>query len=152
MALKEAQNATLEEQRNHIEMLEKALDNAQVRIADKNRQALDAAAVVDKCSHLQKLLQEALDDKKRLQEESSKEKAHLEMELTQLKMHLAKEGLNRKPNCSVDHDDHAILKRDLASKDERIAYLESHIKEIQKEHDEVLKRRQTTARVETEAL
>uniref|UniRef100_A0A915DGG8 Uncharacterized protein n=1 Tax=Ditylenchus dipsaci TaxID=166011 RepID=A0A915DGG8_9BILA len=51
----EAQNTTLEEQRTHIEMLEKALTNAQERLAAKERQAVDAVAVVDKCSHLQKL-------------------------------------------------------------------------------------------------
>jgi hypothetical protein len=36
----EAQNATLEEQRNHIEMLDKALVNAQERLAAKERAAV----------------------------------------------------------------------------------------------------------------
>lgn len=36
----EAQNATLEEQRNHIEMLDKALSNAQERLAAKERAAV----------------------------------------------------------------------------------------------------------------
>jgi angiomotin like len=50
----EAQSATLEEQRRHIEVLEKALANAQERLAAKERSAVDAVAVVDKCTNLQK--------------------------------------------------------------------------------------------------
>lgn len=86
----EAQSTTLEEQRTHIEMLEKALANAQERIAAKDRQAIDAVAIVDKCSHLQKLLQEALDDKQKRQEEHNKQKSQLEMELAQMRMQMAK--------------------------------------------------------------
>lgn len=86
----EAQTTTLEEQRTHIEMLEKALTNAQERIAAKERQAIDAVAIVDKCSHLQKLLQEALDDKQKRVDEHNKQKSQLEMELAQLRMQIAK--------------------------------------------------------------
>lgn len=50
----EAQTATLEEQRTHIEVLEKALANAQERLAAKDRLAVDAVAIVDKCTHLQR--------------------------------------------------------------------------------------------------
>ena len=53
----EAQSATLEEQRTHIDVLEKALSNAQERLAAKERSAVDAVAVVDKCTHLQRLKQ-----------------------------------------------------------------------------------------------
>ncbi|KAF7637167.1 hypothetical protein Mgra_00003338 [Meloidogyne graminicola] len=88
----DAQSATLEEQRTHIEVLEKALANAQERLAAKERAAIDAAAVVDKCSHLQRILQEALEDKQRQKEQHGRQVAQLEMELTQLKLQLAKEN------------------------------------------------------------
>lgn len=52
------------------------------------RQAVDAVAVVDKCSHLQKLLQDALDDKQKRQEEHNRQKTQLEMELAQLRLQM----------------------------------------------------------------
>lgn len=88
----EAQEATLEEQRTHIEVLERALSNTQERLTAKDRQTADAIAMVEKCTHLQKLLQETLDEKQRYQEICKKQKAKFEMELTQLRMHISREN------------------------------------------------------------
>lgn len=45
---------------------------------------------MDKCAHLQKLLQEALDEKQKCQDDYNKQKSQLEMELTQLRMQASK--------------------------------------------------------------
>lgn len=45
---------------------------------------------MDKCAHLQKLLQEALDEKQKCQDDYNKQKSQLEMELTQLRMQMSK--------------------------------------------------------------
>lgn len=84
-------------------MLDKALSNAQERLAAKERSAVgmsnkiysvktinfkDAVALVDKCTHQQKLLQEALDEKQKLQEEHTRQKALFEKEIAQFKSQL----------------------------------------------------------------
>jgi chromosome segregation ATPase len=71
----EAQNATLIEQRSHIDVLEKALTNAQERIRERERQVIDAAGVADKCSHLQKLLDEAVKENQQARDEWSRQQA-----------------------------------------------------------------------------
>ncbi|CAD5234789.1 unnamed protein product [Bursaphelenchus xylophilus] len=131
----DAQNATLIEQRNHIEMLEKALKNAQERLRDRERAAVDAVALVDKCTHQQKLLQEALDDKQKLQDEHNKQQIQLEMELTQLKMQLAKEnGGPRKPVRVGDGDVMVVVQQ----KEDRITQLEQNLTDLQKRYTETL--------------
>nr|CAD2169472.1 unnamed protein product [Meloidogyne enterolobii] len=147
----DAQSATLEEQRTHIEVLEKALANAQERLAAKERAAIDAAAVVDKCSHLQRILQEALEDKQRQKEQHGRQVAQLEMELTQLRLQLAKENnsqaigsLGRKggaitaaAGCANNNtpeatDEMLKLKKELNQKEERISQLETSLLQIQR--------------------
>ncbi|KAL7071648.1 hypothetical protein ACQ4LE_009235 [Meloidogyne hapla] len=145
----DAQSATLEEQRTHIEVLEKALANAQERLAAKERATIDAAAVVDKCSHLQRILQEALEDKQRQKEQHGRQVAQLEMELTQLRLQLAKENnsqaigsLGRKGgamtaagannNTPEATDEMLKLKKELNQKEERISQLETSLLQMQR--------------------
>lgn len=131
----DAQNATLEEQRNHIEMLEKALTNAQERLAAKERAAVDAVALVDKCTHQQKLLQEALDDKQKMQEEYTRLKSQNDMELAQLKMQLAKDGPRK-----IKGADEERLKTVIQQKEDRISQLENSLMDLQKRYnDEILR-------------
>ncbi|CAD5229026.1 unnamed protein product [Bursaphelenchus okinawaensis] len=130
----DAQNATLIEQRNHIEMLEKALKNAQERLKDKERSSVDAVALVDKCTHQQKLLQDALDENQRLQDDHNKQQIQLEMEVTQLKMQVAKE--NGQQRRSGDNEIVTILKQ----KDDKISQLEQNVMELQKRYNDVLQK------------
>ncbi|KAI6191897.1 hypothetical protein M3Y97_00277400 [Aphelenchoides bicaudatus] len=129
----EAQNATLEEQRNHIEMLDKALSNAQERLAAKERAAVDAAALIDKCSHQQKLLQEVMDEKKRQQEDNERQKSSMEKE-------------------PIDAEELVRLRKNVQSKDERIEHLESNVVDIQKRFNDEKQRSEATTRTEVEAL
>ena len=143
----DAQNSTLEEQRTHIEVLEKALTNAQERLAAKDRSAVDAVAVVDKCRHLQRMLQEALEDKQRQKEQNGRQVAQLEMELTQLRLQLSKESssqalgsLGRKGGGTMAAnggspeaaDEMLKLRKALSQKEERIAQLEGSLLQMQR--------------------
>ncbi|KAI1707900.1 angiomotin [Ditylenchus destructor] len=152
----DAQSATLEEQRTHIDMLEKALNNAQERLAAKERQAVDAVAIVDKCSHLQKLLQDAIDDKQKRQEEYNRQKAQFEMEMTQLKMQLAKDGSNSfghiKGAKSSEIEEIAKLKKTIFAKDERISQLENNFLETQKRYNGELQRNDQSHRGDSDEM
>jgi len=75
----EAQNSTLVEQRSHIDVLEKALTNAQERISARERQVMDAAGVADKCTHLQKLLDEAVRENQQARDEWSRQQAAMQI-------------------------------------------------------------------------
>lgn len=151
----EAQSATLEEQRTHIEVLEKALANAQERLAAKDRLAVDAVAVVDKCTHLQRMLQEALEDKQRQKEQHGRQVAQLEMELTQLRLQQAKENNNQalgslgrkggtiattapngSPEIAASAEEILKLRKTLTQKEERISQLENSLLRIQKRTDD----------------
>ncbi|KAI6226433.1 hypothetical protein M3Y99_01293600 [Aphelenchoides fujianensis] len=147
----EAQNATLEEQRNHIEILESALKNAQERLATKDRAAADAIALVDKVAHQQKLVQETLDEKQKMQDEYERQKAQLEMEVAQLKVQLVRPTTPGRGNAGRSTDGEEVLKlrKSVQSKDERIAQLEATVRELQKKHAEDLQRND---RVEMEVL
>jgi predicted RNase H-like nuclease (RuvC/YqgF family) len=132
-------------------MLDKALSNAQERLAAKERSAVDAVALIDKCSHQQKLLQEASDNKQKLQEEHKREKSFLEKEVAQLKMQLENNG-TRKNGWSLENEETAKLHKTVQSKDERITQLESSMMELQKRYNEDMQRNEITTRNETEAL
>lgn len=114
-------------------MLEKALNNAQDRLMAKERAAKDAAALVDKCTHQQKLLQESLEEKQKLQEKHNKHVAQLEMELAQAKVQAPKEGggVPRKAPRSSDGDEPCKLQQQLVQKDKRIAQLEVSLAALQ---------------------
>ncbi|KAL3084344.1 hypothetical protein niasHT_035170 [Heterodera trifolii] len=159
----EAQSATLEEQRTHIEVLEKALSNAQERLAAKERSAVDAVAVVDKCSHLQRMLQEALEDKQRQKEDHGRQVAQLEMELTQLRLQFAKDSnpsaigsIGRKSGGSMAisagtateggiGDEMLKLRKTISLKDDRISQLESGLLEMQRRYNDELQLRETAS-------
>jgi angiomotin like 1 len=102
-----AQNVTLEDQRKHIAILDKALKNAQEKVTRKenevrplNRQSLHSdtltfqcqqlARAADRNAELQQALQASVADKQERDEAHKRVKAQLEMEIAQLKMQLAK--------------------------------------------------------------
>lgn len=110
----EAQNATLEEQRTHISMLEKALSNAQERLAKREKVIFllrnaplqwkffavlshndfevcdELTLAAERANHLQRLLHETLLDKQARDETHAQERTQWEMDMTQLKMQLNK--------------------------------------------------------------
>ncbi|VDM60258.1 unnamed protein product [Angiostrongylus costaricensis] len=86
----EAQNATLEEQRTHISMLEKALSNAQERLAKREKVCDELTIAAERANHLQRLLHETLLDKQARDETHAQERVQWEMDMTQLKMQLNK--------------------------------------------------------------
>ncbi|KAI6205176.1 hypothetical protein M3Y94_00763000 [Aphelenchoides besseyi] len=147
----EAQNATLEEQRNHIEILESALKNAQERLASKDRAAVDAVALVDKCAHQQKLVQETKEEKQKMQDEYERQKAQLEMEVAQLKVQL-ENSRTRNAGRSTDGDELLKLHKTLQSKDDRISQLETTVRDLQKRYNDEVQRNESTTRNETDSL
>uniref|UniRef100_A0AC34FLL9 Uncharacterized protein n=1 Tax=Panagrolaimus sp. ES5 TaxID=591445 RepID=A0AC34FLL9_9BILA len=146
----EAHIVTLNEQRNHIDMLEKALTNAQEKLATKDRQLQDYNNVVERCNHVQKLLQDTTDDRKRRHDEYMKEKAHLEMQLAQAKMQIANPS-PRKNRTSPEPEENSRLRRVLASKEEKIGQLEAILLQLQKKYGDDAQRKEMTLKSEIEA-
>ncbi|TKR80528.1 hypothetical protein L596_014590 [Steinernema carpocapsae] len=138
----EAQRVTLDEQRTHIDILEKAVRNAQDRINKKDQQAVDAAAVVDRANHLQKLVNELTEEKDRREEEIKRERAQFEMELTQLKMK-AKDSLALGLKKSGGEESLTRLKKIIHQKDEKITTLERTVMELEKKLREAIRNNQS---------
>ncbi|CAJ0610307.1 unnamed protein product [Cylicocyclus nassatus] len=140
----EAQNATLEEQRTHISMLEKALSNAQERLAKREKVCDELTLAAERANHLQRLLHETLLDKQARDETHAQERTQWEMDMTQLKMQLNKDfsqngSLKRISRLTGDAGDETInrLKKTMYAKDERITQLERTVVELQRRlHEE----------------
>ncbi|KAJ1352741.1 hypothetical protein KIN20_009162 [Parelaphostrongylus tenuis] len=135
----EAQNATLEEQRTHISMLEKALSNAQERLAKREKVCDELTIAAERANHLQRLLHETLLDKQARDETHAQERVQWEMDMTQLKMQLNKDfsqngSLKRISRLAGDSGDETInrLKKTMYLKDERITQLERTVIELQR--------------------
>jgi hypothetical protein len=106
--------------------------------------------LIDKCSHQQKLLQEALDEKKRLQEENERQKGLAETEISELKLQLeAVQSTNGQP---IDAEELVKLRKGVQSKEEKIDHLESSIADIQRRFSDERHRSDATTRTEVDAL
>ncbi|WKY14458.1 hypothetical protein Q1695_000195 [Nippostrongylus brasiliensis] len=135
----EAQNATLEEQRTHISMLEKALSNAQERLAKREKVCDELTVATERANHLQRLLHETLLDKQARDESHAQERTQWEIDMTQLKMQLNKDfsqngSLKRLSRLGGDSNDETVnrLKKSIHAKDERITQLERTVVELQR--------------------
>ncbi|KJH48772.1 hypothetical protein DICVIV_05097 [Dictyocaulus viviparus] len=156
----EAQNATLEEQRTHISMLEKALSNAQERLVKREKVCDELTIAAERANHLQRLLHETLLDKQVRDETHAQERVQWEMDMTQLKLQLNKVdfthllienksvpkkcdkfqdfsqngSLKRLSRLAGDSADETInrLKKTMFLKDERITQLERTVIELQR--------------------
>ena len=132
-------------------MLEKALSNAQERLSAKDRQLMDSNAMVEKYNHLQKLLQDSIEDKQRRHEEYMKDKNQLEMELTLAKMQ--KENPSpRKSRTSPEPEDSTRMRRVIASKDDKIVQLEGTILQLQRKYAEDNHKKEIMLKAEMENL
>uniref|UniRef100_A0A1I7ZN69 Angiomotin_C domain-containing protein n=2 Tax=Steinernema glaseri TaxID=37863 RepID=A0A1I7ZN69_9BILA len=138
----EAQRVTLEEQRTHIDILEKAVRNAQERISKKEQQAVDAAAVVDRANHLQKLVDDLSEEKTRRDEEIKRERAQFEMELTQQKMKV-KDSVALGLKKSGGEEALNRLKKTVHQRDEKIAHLERTVIDLEKKLREQIRNNQS---------
>ncbi|KAK0403993.1 hypothetical protein QR680_017229 [Steinernema hermaphroditum] len=138
----EAQRVTLEEQRTHIDILEKAVRNAQDRITKKEQQAVDAAAVVDRANHLQKVVDELSEEKERRDEEFKRERAQFEMELTQQKMKV-KDSVALGLKKSGGEEALSRLKKTIHQRDEKIANLERTVIDLEKKLREQIRNNQS---------
>lgn len=100
---------------------------------------LDAAALVDKCSYQQKILQEVKD-----------EKSSMEKEVGELKLQLeAVRSTNGQP---IDAEELVKLRKGVQLKDEKIEQLETNMLDIQKRFNEEKQRNEATTKTEIEAL
>uniref|UniRef100_A0A0K0D6C9 Coiled-coil domain-containing protein 39 n=1 Tax=Angiostrongylus cantonensis TaxID=6313 RepID=A0A0K0D6C9_ANGCA len=129
----------LEEQRTHISMLEKALSNAQERLAKREKVCDELTIAAERANHLQRLLHETLLDKQARDETHAQERVQWEMDMTQLKMQLNKDfsqngSLKRLSRLAGDSGDETInrLKKTMYLKDERITHLERTVIELQR--------------------
>uniref|UniRef100_A0A7E4V2M5 Angiomotin_C domain-containing protein n=1 Tax=Panagrellus redivivus TaxID=6233 RepID=A0A7E4V2M5_PANRE len=145
----EAQNETLKEQRRHIDVLENALQNAQDRIAVKDRQIMESNVLIERCNKLQQMLQSLTEERERRHEEYIKEKAQLEMDLALAKMQ--KEN-PKNTRTSPEPEDSTKLRRLLAAKDEKIAKLESDLLQIHRKYADEAGKSEYSIKAEFEAL
>ncbi|CAD6185236.1 unnamed protein product [Caenorhabditis auriculariae] len=153
----DAQNQTLEEQRNHIAMLEKALANSQERLAKKDKKCEDLCSVVDRAEDLRRQLEDVLAEQLKRDEAHSAERAQWEMEKTQLRMQLNRDpsltgSLKRTSGQSNNEEALLRMRKSLHVKDERITQLEKTIVDLQKTLLEETERRKCTLNAITESF
>ncbi|PAV75774.1 hypothetical protein WR25_11721 isoform A [Diploscapter pachys] len=148
----DAQAKTLEEQRNHIAMLEKALNNAQERLAKRERTCEELSAYVDRAALLQQVLQDTMIDKKARDETHAAERTQWEKEMAQMRMQLKKDpslsGSLKRGSTGLrsEVDDNTIqrLKKTIHGKDDRITQLETTLLEMERRmQDEINKRNES---------
>ncbi|CAI2357811.1 unnamed protein product [Caenorhabditis sp. 36 PRJEB53466] len=150
----EAQNQTLEEQRNHIAMLEKALANSQERLSKREKKCEELSALAVHADELRKQLTEVWEDQQRKEQQMENERAQWEMEKTQLRMQLQKDTsltgslkFQRTPTPGST-EDLMRLRKTIQAKDEKILQLERMVNDLRKTlGDENERRRGTLATI-----
>lgn len=144
----EAQNQTLEEQRNHIAMLEKALANSQERLAKREKKCDELSAVVTHADELRKQLNEVWDEQHRKDQMVESERAQWEMEKTQLRMQLNKDtsqtGSLKRTTTPGSTEDLIRMRKSIQSKDEKIQQLERMVNDLRKTLGDETERRKST--------
>lgn len=144
----EAQNQTLEEQRNHIAMLEKALANSQERLAKREKKCDELSAVVTHADELRKQLNEVWDEQHRRDQMVESERAQWEMEKTQLRMQLNKDtsqtGSLKRTTTPGSTEDLIRMRKSIQSKDEKIQQLERMVNDLRKTLGDETERRKST--------
>lgn len=144
----EAQNQTLEEQRNHIAMLEKALANSQERLAKREKKCDELSAVVTHADELRKQLNEVWEEQQRRDQMVESERAQWEMEKTQLRMQLNKDtsltGSLKRTTTPGSTEDLIRMRKSIQSKDEKIQQLERMVNDLRKTLGDETERRKST--------
>ncbi|CAL2048967.1 unnamed protein product [Caenorhabditis brenneri] len=144
----EAQNQTLEEQRNHIAMLEKALANSQERLAKREKKCDELSAVVQHADELRKQLNEVWEEQQRRDQMVESERAQWEMEKTQLRMQLNKDtsltGSLKRTTTPGSTEDLIRMRKSIQSKDEKIQQLERMVNDLRRTLGDETERRKST--------
>ncbi|PIC15421.1 hypothetical protein B9Z55_022401 [Caenorhabditis nigoni] len=144
----EAQNQTLEEQRNHIAMLEKALANSQERLAKREKKCDELSAVVNHADELRRQLNDVWEEQQRRDQMVESERAQWEMEKTQLRMQLNKDtsltGSLKRTTTPGSTEDLIRMRKSIQSKDEKIQQLERMVNDLRKTLGDETERRKST--------
>uniref|UniRef100_A0A2K6VVP9 Angiomotin C-terminal domain-containing protein n=1 Tax=Onchocerca volvulus TaxID=6282 RepID=A0A2K6VVP9_ONCVO len=153
----EALEVTLKDQRNHIQILEKALGNAQEKAWRKEKEVEELTERVERAESLQKAVEKSMFDKRSREDEWNRERAQLEMENAQLKMQLAKESVSvgMKKGSSTrnpESDELAKLKKTLHAKEDIIAQLEKNVIELEAKFHEEMQRNKMAIATQSDTL
>ncbi|MFH4975409.1 hypothetical protein AB6A40_002118 [Gnathostoma spinigerum] len=154
----EALEVTLKDQRNHIQILEKALSNAQEKVWRKEKEVEELSGAAERVIALQKAIEKSVVDKQKREEEWSRERAQLEMENAQLKMQLAKENVSvgikkGAVTRSPDSEETVVkLKKTLHGKEDRIMSLEKQVIELETKFHEEMQRNKMAIATQSDTL
>ncbi|KAM3728326.1 Angiomotin-like protein [Dirofilaria immitis] len=153
----EALEVTLKDQRNHIQILEKALGNAQDKAWRKEKEVEELTERVERAESLQKAVEKSMFDKRSREDEWNRERAQLEMENAQLKMQLAKEsvsvGVKKGSNArNPENDELTKLKKTLHVKEDIIAQLEKNVIELEAKFHEEMQRNKMAIATQSDTL
>uniref|UniRef100_A0AAF5PKW8 Angiomotin C-terminal domain-containing protein n=1 Tax=Wuchereria bancrofti TaxID=6293 RepID=A0AAF5PKW8_WUCBA len=153
----EALEVTLKDQRNHIQILEKALGNAQEKAWRREKEVEELTERVERAESLQKAVEKSMFDKRSREDEWNRERAQLEMENAQLKMQLAKESVSVgvKKGSSArnpESDELTKLKKTLHAKEDAIAQLEKNVIELEAKFHEEIQRNKMAIATQSDTL
>ncbi|VDK69243.1 unnamed protein product [Litomosoides sigmodontis] len=153
----EALEVTLKDQRNHIQILEKALGNAQEKAWRKEKEVEELTERVERAESLQRAVEKSMFDKRSREDEWNRERAQLEMENAQLKMQLAKESVSVgvKKGSSArnpENDELTKLKKTLHAKEDVIAQLEKNVIELEAKFHEEMQRNKMAIATQSDTL
>ncbi|VIO88975.1 Uncharacterized protein BM_BM4590 [Brugia malayi] len=153
----EALEVTLKDQRNHIQILEKALGNAQEKAWRREKEVEELTEKVERAESLQKAVEKSMFDKRSREDEWNRERAQLEMENAQLKMQLAKESVSvgvKKGSSArnAENDELTKLKKILHAKEDVIAQLEKNVIELEAKFHEEMQRNKMAIATQSDTL
>ncbi|VDK53966.1 unnamed protein product [Anisakis simplex] len=154
----EALEITLKDQRNHIQILEKALSNAQEKVWRKDKEVEELTAGAERAAALQRAVEKSVLDKQKREEEWNRERSQLEMENAQLKMQIAKEsvsvGVKKSAGARSPDSEETVakLKKSLHAKDDRIMQLEKSVIELEAKFHEEMQRNKMAIATQSDTL
>ncbi|VDP06573.1 unnamed protein product [Soboliphyme baturini] len=140
----DAQRATLEEQRAHIQILDKALINAQEKVLKAEEQSRKKNIYVQKAEELQRALHTFQDGMKKREDNHKRIRAQLEKELAHLQIQ-KKENQNKALSSTSLQDLKSTtvnLRRDLQDKEEQMLNLQSEVVRWQEAYYDELKKQE----------
>ncbi|CAI5455133.1 unnamed protein product [Caenorhabditis angaria] len=144
----EAQNQTLEELRNHITMLEKALTNSRERLAKREEKCEELTNQILQSEELKKQLTEIWEEQQRRELMIEAERAQWEMEKTQLLMQLQKDstltGSLKRTSTPGSTEDIMRMRKNIQTKDDKISYLEKCVVDLKRTLNDETERRKST--------
>lgn len=120
----QAQRVTLQEQRNHIDILDSALTNAQLNVVKMEEDCRKKQALVEHTAYLQKVLENVQQSSEKRVQMEKRIRSELEKEIEDLK--IEKKGIpcsDRKKNSQTEEE----LRKIIREYEEKIIFLESEV-------------------------